>query len=132
MRAIESTDTIVLIEHQKNTSTFEVDGSTRMFEHSFQTGPAGTSAYQAALNDGFVGTRQEWLESIQGLSAYEVAINEGFVGTRAEWLESLKGVPVTPQDEGKLVTNDGADLYWETLNFKLNNDVISWDLGEFT
>ena len=30
----------------------------------------------------------------QGLSAYEVALKNGFVGTEEEWLESLKGRPV--------------------------------------
>ena len=30
----------------------------------------------------------------QGLSAYEVAVRNGFVGTEEEWLESLKGRPV--------------------------------------
>lgn len=29
--------------------------------------------------------------TIRGPSAYEVAVEEGFVGTEAEWLESLKG-----------------------------------------
>jgi len=34
-----------------------------------------------------------------GLSAYQVAVNNGFVGTESEWLESLNGVtPVKGQD----------------------------------
>lgn len=31
-------------------------------------------------------------DGAEGLSAYEVAVNGGFVGTELEWLESLKGV----------------------------------------
>jgi hypothetical protein len=31
-------------------------------------------------------------QGIQGISAYQVALNNGFVGTEQEWLESLKGI----------------------------------------
>lgn len=30
------------------------------------------------------------IPSLQGLSAYEIAVKNGFVGTEEEWLESLK------------------------------------------
>jgi hypothetical protein len=86
-------------------------------------GPSGLSAYQIAIQNGFSGTEQEWLESLRvlnvpvyvqtneplnppdhsiwidpddisnpitGLSAYDVAIQNGFSGTEQEWLESLK------------------------------------------
>jgi hypothetical protein len=32
--------------------------------------------------------------------AYEIAVDEGFIGTRAEWLESLKGEPGEPGEPG--------------------------------
>lgn len=51
-------------------------------------------AYQIALKHGFVGTVEDWLESMRGLpgkNAYELAVDCGFVGTLDEWLESLKG-----------------------------------------
>jgi hypothetical protein len=60
-------------------------------------GPSGSSAYQVALANGFVGTEAEWLASLQGTdgedgrSAYQVALANGFVGTEAEWLASLQG-----------------------------------------
>ena len=68
-------------------------------------GQNGLSAYQIAVNNGFVGTEQEWLASLKGrdgqngqvilgndgLSAYQIAVNNGFVGTEQEWLASLKG-----------------------------------------
>lgn len=57
-------------------------------------GPAGPSAYAAAVSNGFVGTEAAWLASLQGAdgeSAYEVALANGFVGTESEWLLSLKG-----------------------------------------
>lgn len=83
-------------------------------------GPAGDSAYQVALDNGFVGTEQQWLDSIvgadgmpgtngsdgaDGLSAYEIAVAEGFVGTETEWLASLKG---DKGDQGPAGA-DGAD-----------------------
>jgi hypothetical protein len=69
-------------------------------------GPAGESAYDVAVANGFIGTEEEWLASLEGdpgspgdpgdpgdpgLSAYEVAVANGFVGTEAEWLASLEG-----------------------------------------
>lgn len=63
-------------------------------------GPEGDSAYQVALDDGFVGTESAWLASLKGAkgdkgntgdSAYQNALTTGFVGTMAEWIESLKG-----------------------------------------
>lgn len=86
------------------------------------TAPAdGLSAYEVALQNGFIGTEEEWLQSLKGeqgpqgiqgdkgdkgdrgeqgekgLSAYQVAIANGFVGTEAEWLQSL--VPDTTDIE---------------------------------
>lgn len=88
-------------------------------------GPAGDSAYQIAVDNGFVGTESQWLESLEGAdgapgadgadgapgaagadgaSAYEIAVDNGFVGTESEWLESLEGPAGTPGADG----DDGA------------------------
>ena len=71
-------------------------------------GEPGKSAYEIAVENGFVGTEQEWLDSLHGedgapgadgvdgtdgLSAYEVAMNNGFSGSEEEWLVSLIGAP---------------------------------------
>lgn len=66
---------------------------------SFGTlGAVGKSAYELAVDNGFVGTIDEWLASLRGengsyagrgLSAYEIAVQNGFVGTEQEWLASL-------------------------------------------
>ena len=79
----------------------------------------GDSAYKIALDNGFRGTQQDWLESLKGEpgeqgepgkngvditeggSAYEIALAEGFKGTRKEWLESLKGEPGEPGEKGE-------------------------------
>ena len=48
--------------------------------------------------DGQGGTysRYDW----RGYSAYEVAVQEGFVGTKAEWLASLHGATGPKGDQG--------------------------------
>lgn len=62
----------------------------------------GKSAYEIAVNLGFVGTEAEWIASLQGSdgkSVYEIALELGFVGDQAAFIASLKGDP----------GNDGAD-----------------------
>lgn len=57
-------------------------------------GDNGKTAYQVAVDEGFVGTAGEWLASLigdPGKSAYEVAVDHGFVGNEAAWLDSLHG-----------------------------------------
>ncbi len=60
-------------------------------------GEAGKNAYEMARDDGFVGTYEEWKESLKGekgdvgKNAYQLAQDDGFSGTYEEWKESLKG-----------------------------------------
>lgn len=88
---------------------------------SASKGTDGKSAYEIAVEHGFVGTETEWLESLKGVdgkegvngkdgcdgrngadglpgrdgidgkSAYIIAVEHGFSGTETEWLQSLKG-----------------------------------------
>lgn len=69
----------------------------------------GKSAYDLAVDAGFVGTIEQWVSSLKGLpgqdgkdgkdgqdgqhgqSAYTIAVEKGFVGSKEEWLLSLKG-----------------------------------------
>ena len=86
-------------------------------------GPAGKSAYEHAVDEGFVGTLEEWLQSLhgadgaagpqgpEGKSAYEVAVENGFVGTEAEWLESLKGKDGGVTDHNELQGRNAADAH---------------------
>lgn len=55
-----------------------------MASNRYRLGPV--SAYAIAVQNGFQGTEQQWLES---LSAYGLAVKDGFAGTLTEWLESL-------------------------------------------
>ena len=91
-----------------------------------EKGADGKSAFEIAVENGFIGTEAEWLESlkgkdgkdgvdgkngqdgkdgIDGKSAYEIAIANGYFGTESEWLESLKGKDGTDGQPGK----DGVD-----------------------
>lgn len=51
----------------------------------------GKSAYDLAVDYGYVGTESTWLDTLQGLSAYEVAVSNGYKGTKTEWLKYIKG-----------------------------------------
>ena len=55
-----------------------------------QTVENGLSAYELAVQHGYEGTVQEWLESLKGKSAYQIAVENGYLGTETEWLASLK------------------------------------------
>ena len=82
-------------------------------------GPAGKdgkSAYDIAVENGFVGNAEEWLESLKGgdgvigkdgKSAYELAVAAGFEGDEEEWLASLKGT------DGKTVYEIAVDNGFE-------------------
>ena len=87
------------------------------------SGADGLSAYEIAVNNGFVGTELEWLASLEGadgvdgtngvdgqdgadgFSAYEIAVANGFVGTESQWLDSLQGIDGTDGTDGV----DGVD-----------------------
>lgn len=65
-----------------------------------QDGADGKSAYDIAVENGFTGDEDEWLESLKGSdgvigkdgqSAYELAVDNGYTGSETDWLESLKG-----------------------------------------
>ena len=54
-------------------------------------GQPGMSNYELALEAGFEGTEEEYLDSLKGKSAYQIALEHGFLGTEEDWLKSLVG-----------------------------------------
>ncbi len=50
----------------------------------------GLSAYELAVQYGYEGTVEEWLDSLEGKSAYEIAVDNGYSGTEEEWGKSLE------------------------------------------
>ena len=109
-----------------------------------EKGKDGKSAYEIAVEHGFVGTEAEWLKSLKGVdgkngidglpgkdgksgadglpgrdgidgkSAYIIAVEHGFSGTENEWLQSLKGVDgrdgITPDMSDYATKADIANL----------------------
>lgn len=66
-------------------------------------GKDGKSAYEIAVEHGYQGTEEQWLESLKGAdgkSAYEIAVEHGYVGTEEQWLASLKGIKGDKGDTG--------------------------------
>lgn len=49
----------------------------------------GKSAYQVAIDNGFVGTQAEWLESLIGNSAYEDWLASGKTGTFQDFIDEI-------------------------------------------
>lgn len=49
----------------------------------------GKSAYQVAVDNGFVGTQAQWLDSLIGNSAYEEWVANGGVGTFQDFLDEI-------------------------------------------
>lgn len=58
------------------------------------------------------------VERIEGLSAYEIAVNEGYVGTESEWIESLNGVGIASIDQTVIAVDDGS---YNEVTFTMTN-----------
>ena len=53
-------------------------------------GPEGDSAYDVAVEAGFVGTKPQWLATLVGKSAYQTWLDLGNVGDEQAFLDTLK------------------------------------------
>lgn len=82
------------------------DGQCMAWTTGTTDGTDGLSAYELAVQQGYEGTLNEWLESLngeagaEGLSAYQLAVLGGFEGTQDEWIASLQGAAGIPGDPG--------------------------------
>ena len=54
-------------------------------------GQSGRANYELAVEAGFEGSEEEYLDSLKGKSAYQIALEHGFLGTEEDWLKSLVG-----------------------------------------
>lgn len=95
----------------------------------YVAGTRGYSAYEIAVQNGFVGTENEWLESlkgeqgeqgVEGKSSYQVAVDNGYEGTEEEWLSEF----LTP--EGYILKQDIVD----NLESNSNQKVLSAKQGK--
>ena len=87
---------------------------------------AGKSAYDVAVEAGFVGTETEWLATLAGVdgvigadgkSAYQIAVLNGFVGTEEQWLDSLKQGPAGA---------DGKSAYELAVEAGFSGSMVLW------
>ena len=98
----------------------DVDGGISQIAISdFAAGPAGDSAYEVAVNNGFVGTEAEWLETLIGTSSRDEQVFSGdavdttFVFTGMVITDKLNimifvdGIVQRESDYG--LSNDGTD-----------------------
>ena len=114
---IEQTQTSTVSSGVNIVTVTLTDSSTSTFQvRNGSAGSPGKSAYQSAVDTGYVGSESEWVESLQGepgrpgapgspggpgKSAYEVAVDTGYVGSESEWVESLQGEPGRPGTPGR-------------------------------
>ena len=70
----------------------------------------GLSAYELAVQFGYEGTVQEWLESLEGKSAYQIAVDSGYKGTESEWIASLKATADNTADIKNAQFNSKGEL----------------------
>ena len=74
------------------------------------TGKSAYELYIDGIQEGEPLSQEDWLASLkgdEGDSAYEVAVANGFVGTEQQWLDSL--LPSIGTDPS---TNNASDIYW--------------------
>lgn len=110
---------ILTLRSSKRYTEESLEGAGALKGNDGKDGDDGKSAYQSALDNGFEGTEEEWLESLDGddgKSAYQTAVDNGFEGTEEEWLESLKGKDGTgavkvSEEEGNIITEKEDGLY---------------------
>ena len=85
-----------------------------------EQGPAGDSAYQVAVNNGFSGTEQEWLDSIGGGGTANIADfiftdDSENTGRSIISLPGDKGMTIQAGVDSDLYLTAGDDLYIQTL-----------------
>lgn len=116
-------------------------GTTQEQSFTLKDGEDGDDAYEVAVSQGYVGTKEEWLESLVGASAYEIAVSLGYEGTEEEWIASLKGEPGT-NGKGvssvvKVSTVGNVDTYKMTftdntfITYTVTNSTSKTKLSEF-
>lgn len=97
-------------------------------------GKNGLSAYELAVEHGYEGTEEEWLQSLagaNGLSAYQIAVNHGYIGPVLDWLDSLIGPPGVNGNDGKngrdgLPGKNGKSAYRIAVENGFDGTIEDW------
>ena len=94
----------------QNTLYLLIEGTWTPIAGSGTIGQPGKSAYEIALDQGYVGSLDQWLTGLagqagldgeDGLSAYQLAQTTGYSGTLDQWLLSLHGEEGEKGDRGE-------------------------------
>lgn len=103
------------------------DGSFKNYRTLASKLRVGKTAYDIAVEEGFVGTEAEWLVTLVGESAYKTAVRLGqFVGTEAQWVQSFSAVySRDPESHGKAFVADVNGVgTWKQLTSADVTDVL--------
>lgn len=121
---------VVLLDDALPPIVIEDDAGRQLEIITDSTGPKGDdgqSAYELAVAAGFVGTVEQWLDSLdgrdggEGLSAYGLAVAAGFAGTVEEWLASLRGADGEGADG-----SDGQSAYDLAVASGFMGTAVQW------
>uniref|UniRef100_A0AB39CD32 N-acetylmuramoyl-L-alanine amidase n=1 Tax=Pseudomonas phage RVTF4 TaxID=3236931 RepID=A0AB39CD32_9VIRU len=94
------------------------DGSYKNYRTLASKLRVGKSAFDIAVENGFVGTEAEWLKTLVGESAYQTAVRLGeFTGTESEWVQCLADLYARdPETAGKILKANAEGIaLWTTL-----------------
>lgn len=114
--AVPSASTLVglLVYGMQGGETVKVNPSLLKSQDAVD-GVNGKSAYQIAIENGFVGTPAQWLDSLVGLSAYEdwkargnTGTFEDFLGSIVEEVNILIPQELTPEQQTQARQNIGT------------------------
>jgi len=97
------------------TLAYSPSGDTQIFFLSNGKTPNGESAYLLALDNGFVGSVDDFLASLKGKDAYLTALDNGFVGTYDDWVASWSLPSPSQSDQYKILQTDGINKFWVDL-----------------
>lgn len=114
-------------------SSIPLQGSLVLFEDVLDgppgpTGPAGLSAYEIAVENGFVGTQQEWLNSLVGPQG--VPGNPGPVAATIPFSIAGYGSNLAAYEDGSPSQINFAGFGKQELNILI--DLGTWQTGEIT
>lgn len=92
-------------------------------------GTDGLSAYDLAVQGGFEGTKEQWLESLSGKSAFDIAVELGFDGDVEQWLAGLKGEDGAAGADGRSAYEIAVDHGYEGTESEFAEQLIVGGAG---
>lgn len=130
MVTFDTEDAFRLMEHSwlaidegETPETVQVEVVTVSSELNSKVGPRGYSAYEIAVQNGFVGTEEEWLASLQGSDADVTAENIAAALGYTPYGKPNDGIPKSDLSSGVQTSLEKADT---ALQSETDPTVPSW------